>query len=80
MNPRSMPFIREVEGAAEEVHRHIRRACGLADAGDYKRARSEAELAQGMARKLKELLGDAAEQAKQAAPRQTRAVGRRTSP
>ena len=56
MNPRSVPAIKQIEDAAEEVHRHVRRAVDHAGLGDYHRAHAEAEQAQGAARRLKELL------------------------
>ena len=54
--------MKQIEDAAEEVHRHVHRAAGHAGDGDYPRAHAEAEQAQGAARRLKELLGTAAAQ------------------
>ena len=62
MKPRSMSAMKQIEDAAEEVHRHVHRAAGHAGDGDYPRAHAEAEQAQGAARRLKELLGTAAAQ------------------
>ena len=59
MNPRNGSGIKEIEDAATEVHRHVHQAASLALAGDYHRAHAEAEAAQGLCRKLKELLGAA---------------------
>ncbi len=51
------PTAKEVEDAALAVHRHVRQAADHDNAGDYRRAHTEAEQAQGAARRLKELLG-----------------------
>jgi hypothetical protein len=48
---------KQVEDAAAKVHVHVRQAVDLASLGDYRRAHTEAEQAQGAARVLKELLG-----------------------
>ena len=56
------PTARQIEAAAEEVHVHVRQAADHASAGNYRKARAEAERAQGAARRLKELLGAAAAQ------------------
>ena len=51
------PTMKDIEDAAQEVHFHVRQAVDHAQAGDYRRAHAEAEAAQGLCRKLKELFG-----------------------
>jgi hypothetical protein len=57
MNPRTGTTTKRIEDAEAEVHRHARQAGAYAITGDYRRARAEAEAAQGAARQLKEMLG-----------------------
>jgi hypothetical protein len=51
------PTLQEIEAAAAQVQRHALQAAGHAGAGDYRRAHAEAEAAQGLCRRLKEMLG-----------------------
>lgn len=57
MKPRSMAAQKQIEAAAEEIHRHVHGAANYATSGDFHRAHGEAERAQGAARRFKELLG-----------------------
>jgi ribosomal protein L13E len=69
MNPRSGSIVKQIEDQAAEINRHVHQAASLAIAGDLRRAHAEAETAQGLCRRLKELLGQ-----------ETRASAPHTSP
>jgi hypothetical protein len=51
------PTAKQIEDLAAEVHHHARQAADHASVGNYRKAHAEAETAQGLARRLKELLG-----------------------
>jgi len=55
------PTLQEIEAAAAQVQRHALRAVDHAQLGDYRKAHAAAEAAQGAARRLKEMLGAAAQ-------------------
>jgi hypothetical protein len=55
------PTLKQVEDAATQVQRHTLQAVDLAGAGNWRKAHAAAEAAQGAARRLKELLGAAAQ-------------------
>jgi hypothetical protein len=54
------PTLQEIEAAAQ-VQRHAIQAVDHAQLGDYRKAHAAAEAAQGAARRLKEMLGAAAQ-------------------
>lgn len=57
MNPRNGTNVKQIEEQAAEINRRVHQGASLAITGDLRRARAEAERAQGAARKLKEKLG-----------------------
>jgi hypothetical protein len=55
--PAAPASITDIEAAAEQAHHHLRHAEDHATAGNWRKAHAEAEAAQGLCRRLKEMLG-----------------------